>query len=425
VAWIVMLIGGVSTLFINGNPLLRFDGYYVLADALEIPNLAPRARRYLVYLFEHYILGLPERRSDGPASGERAWLIGYGIASFAYRMVVLLAIAIFVSDRFFLAGALLLLAVLALQLVLPIWRGIQRLRRDPRTRERPRRLLVASAALAGVALACLFVPAPTWTRSEGVVWLPERAQVRARADGFVRRILVAPGTRVEAEAPLVETEDPLQTARLRVLEARLRELRARYHSQRREDRVEAEILVEAIESANAELAEARARADEGLIVAGGAGRLVLPAAEDLPGRFLHRGDVLGYVADLSTPIVRTVVSQNDVIRVRSATRGVEVRLAEGIVLPAAIEREVPAADSRLPSTALGSAGGGRLAIDTRDADGLTVTEPVFQLDLALPPDAPVSGIGARVHVRFEHPPEPLAAQLVRALRRLFLGRLDA
>jgi hypothetical protein len=94
--------------------------------------------------------------------------------------------------------------------------------------------------------------------------------------------------------------------------------------------------------------------------------------------------------------VRAVVSQNDVIRVRSATRGVEIRLAEAIVLPAWIEREVPAADSRLPSTALGSAGGGCLAIDTRGEEGLTTNEPVFHLDLALPPDAPVPGTG-RAH----------------------------
>ena len=45
-AYNVMLIGGVSTILFNGNPLLRFDGYYVLADLLEIPNLADRAKRF-------------------------------------------------------------------------------------------------------------------------------------------------------------------------------------------------------------------------------------------------------------------------------------------------------------------------------------------------------------------------------------------
>jgi putative peptide zinc metalloprotease protein len=47
IAYAVMLVGGVSTLLFNGNPLLRFDGYYVLADWLEIPNLAAKANLYL------------------------------------------------------------------------------------------------------------------------------------------------------------------------------------------------------------------------------------------------------------------------------------------------------------------------------------------------------------------------------------------
>ena len=55
IAYNAMLIGGVSTLFFNGNPLLRFDGYYVLADTLEIPNLAKRSQQYLLYLAQRYL----------------------------------------------------------------------------------------------------------------------------------------------------------------------------------------------------------------------------------------------------------------------------------------------------------------------------------------------------------------------------------
>ena len=57
-AYNVMLIGGVSTLFFNGNPLLRFDGYYVLADALEMPNLGKRSHQYLGYLIQRYWFGV-------------------------------------------------------------------------------------------------------------------------------------------------------------------------------------------------------------------------------------------------------------------------------------------------------------------------------------------------------------------------------
>ena len=67
-AYNVMLIGGVSTLLFNGNPLLRFDGYYILADLLEIPNLAQRSTRYLGYLGHRHIdCALGSHWPDHPA----------------------------------------------------------------------------------------------------------------------------------------------------------------------------------------------------------------------------------------------------------------------------------------------------------------------------------------------------------------------
>ena len=59
-AYNVMLIGGVSTVLFNGNPLLRYDGYFILADLIELPNLGQRSNRYLGYLLQKYVLGFTE-----------------------------------------------------------------------------------------------------------------------------------------------------------------------------------------------------------------------------------------------------------------------------------------------------------------------------------------------------------------------------
>ena len=56
VAFNAMLIGGVTTLGFNANPLLRFDGYYILADLIEIPNLRSRSNAFIGYLMERYVL---------------------------------------------------------------------------------------------------------------------------------------------------------------------------------------------------------------------------------------------------------------------------------------------------------------------------------------------------------------------------------
>ena len=57
-AYNILLMGSVSTILFNGNPLLRYDGYYILADCLEIPNLAQRSLQYLGYLVKRHLFGV-------------------------------------------------------------------------------------------------------------------------------------------------------------------------------------------------------------------------------------------------------------------------------------------------------------------------------------------------------------------------------
>src|SRR6185295_11718953 len=100
-------ISGVSTLLFNGNPLLRFDGYYVLSDALEIPNLGQRANQYVGYLFQRYVLGVRDSENPAHTTGERVWMAVYGIASFFYRVFITFVIILFIAGRFFFIGVLL------------------------------------------------------------------------------------------------------------------------------------------------------------------------------------------------------------------------------------------------------------------------------------------------------------------------------
>ncbi len=426
VAWNVMLIGGVSTVLFNGNPLLRFDGYYVFADLIDVPNLGQRSNRYLAWWLERRVFGVAEAQSPVTARGEAGWFAAYGIAAFVYRIFVMAAIALFVAERFPVIGVALALLALVTQIVLPVAKGVNFLLASPRLRRQRNRAVGASAAalLLVLALVCLF-PLPLRTRAEGVIWLPERSQVRAGADGFVRRIVAEPNVAVSEGQPLVETEDPFLDAEVKLLEARVAEHEAELDAVRLDDLVRARILEEEIATARAELARARERAAEAVVRAPSSGSFVLPRPGQLPDRFLRKGEVMGYVTDFSTVTARVVVPQADVALVRERTRGVEVRLASRMseTLPAEILREVPMGTNRLPSRALGQEGGGPFAVDPLDPDGLSALATVFQFDVGLPDDAPVAHVGGRVHVRFDHGTEPLAGQAWRALRRVLLRRL--
>jgi len=426
IAWHVVWIGGASTLLFNGNPLLRFDGYYVLSDLIEIPNLAARSRQHLASLAQRHVCRLDHVRNLVTARGEAAWFVGYGVASFVYRLVILVGIAVFVANRFFIVGVALALFAITMQVVVPLIRQIAFLLTSPRLGEkRPQALAITGAIALALAVLTLLVPLPSRTRAEGVVWAPEGAEVRAGADGFVLQVLARPDTLLEPGQPLLLTRDPSLEARVAVLEAQLQELRARHHAERGRERVKARITAEEIETTVKALGYARQRVGEMVVRSPVAGVFVISQPHDLLGRFVRQGELIGYVLGKTIDTVRVVLPQADAALVRDRTEHVEVRLQSriGEVLRARIRREVPGATNRLPSAALGTHGGGRLAVDPADPEGLQTLEPVFQLDLSLLQSRSIREIGGRAHVRFDHGSEPLAAQAYRGLRRLFLREL--
>jgi putative peptide zinc metalloprotease protein len=423
----VIFIAGVSSVLFNGNPLLRYDAYYMLGDLLEIPNLGPRGIRYLGYLAQRYLFGLRDLEPPLSTSGERGWFFVYSISSFIYRMVIYTSIVLFIASKFFVAGVLMAGWALASMIILPAGKGVRFLLSSPRlVRKRARAILVTSVVLVFVGTVISFVPVPLSTRAEGVIWVPEQCFVRAGAEGFVDRLIAGSGSKVKKGDPLIECIDPLLPPQIQVLEAQLRELKALYDTQVLSDRVQAEITSEEMKHVSAQLERSRERAAELKIHSFAKGTFLSPMAQDLPGRFVRRGELLGYVLDRSTITARVVVPQADVDFVRKRTLGVKIRLPEKVeqTLPAEVNREVPAATDQLPSRTLSQQGGGEIAIDPRDMLGVKTFQKVFLFDIELPKQVSLYHVGGRVYVRFDHGWEPLIWRWYRSVRQLFLRRFN-
>ena len=426
VAYDVLLIAGLSTLLFNGNPLLRYDGYYVFADFLEIPNLAQRGNRFLGYLAQRYLFAIADVPRPDESPGEARWLVGYSLCSFFYRIFIGVRIAIFIAGKFFFIGILLALWAVVTMIFMPIVKGVKAMQQDYRMRAvRGRILTICGVILAVLLLLVSVVPLPLFTTTQGVVWVPEHAQVFAGADGFMQKLQAVPGSRVAKGVPLVRSENPELSAEVRILEAELAEYQARHRLALTGERTEYLILREEIARASEELARARQRQAEQIIVSPAAGVFLVPQAEDLPGQFTTRGAAIGYVVDFSRVGVRAIILQDDIDRVRNDTRQVEIRLAENIaeVLPSRIVREVPAASQSLPSLALSTEGGGPFALDPLARETPQAFEKLFQFDLELPA-VHLDRIGGRVFVRFSHSPEPLIFRWYRSLRRLLLQQFE-
>ena len=387
----------------------------------------PHGLSLLTWLFQRHVLGVKDAASPANSRGERIWMLTYGIASLIYRVLIMFAVIVFIAGKFFVIGIVLALWAVATQVLMPTGKTLSFLVKSPVLRRQRGRALLTSLVLAVVVGLVLFVlPAPHWTRAEGVIWVPEEAQVRAGTDGFVEQVLVAPATSVNRGQALVRIGDPLLRMRIAVLQAQLSELKAEHDSLLFTDKVRAAMVAEEIASRQANLQRLLERESELTLHSPATGRFVIPADVDLPGRFVSQGQIVGYVVEPQLRMARVALLQDDIAQVRNNTRAVEVMPADwgGRPMQARIQREVPGASMELPTPVLGSGGGGTFAVDPRDAKGVKTLSRVFQLELALPPGDYVQYLGARVFVRFDHGYEPVGLQAYRALRRLLLRHFD-
>jgi putative peptide zinc metalloprotease protein len=263
-----------------------------------------------------------------------------------------------------------------------------------------------------------------WTNADAVVWLPENSIVRAGTGCFVSDIKVNPGSLVNKGDALVECEDEVLIVEREMLEAKYRELDVRYVQEVRTNRFKAAITAVELDTVEADLARARERVDSLVVKSPADGLFRVPLVQDLEGRYVNKGDVLGYIIQEGPVTVRMAVTQSDVELVRGRAESVEVLVADKDIkrLVGTIRREIPGASEQLPNAALGTVGGGKIPVDPREPAGLTAFQKIFQFDVALPDDFRSSVYGGRVHVRINHGAEPVATQLYWGVREVFLDQ---
>jgi putative peptide zinc metalloprotease protein len=422
----VMLIAGLSTIVFNLNPLLKFDGYFILCDVIEMPNLAQRSQRFVMDAIDHRVFGAPARQPPALQPGERAWLALYAPVAAVYRLIVMVSIALFVATQFFVIGIALGLLAIVQGVLWPVLKGLRHVVAGDSLRARRGPAVVTAAALAaGVGTLLFALPAPFRTITHGVVWLPEDAHVRAQTNGFVRAVLKQPGAALRNADVVLETFDRALDAQLDAQQARVDELDVRLASERFTERARAAVTQQALEAERAALDRLLDEAARHRLQARIDGRLSLQRAGDLQGRFLRNGDVVGYVDPGGRRVVRVVVPQEDIDSVRLNVRAVSVRIASAPeeVLAAALVREVPAGMDQLPSRALALEAGGPFAMDPRDPQGGKTLNRVFQFDVDTAQEI-TAPVGTRAFVRFDLQPLPLGLQAWRQVRQLFLSRFD-
>jgi putative peptide zinc metalloprotease protein len=424
-ALVVVLICSVSTLLFNANPLLRLDGYHLLCDALQLPNLALRSQGWWTSQWRR-LIGAESALPPGLlACGELKWLVAYAPASWLYRLGLLFALVFWLGHQSWLLGwlaALFVLATVAKAVLSALLRSVDDSAR-PGARRRAT-VAVSVLALAGV-LALFVLPVPSSVVARGVVWPPERAQLRAEAAGFVEPQMVADGAPVMQGDVVLSLADPVLAAQREKTDSEKAGLMAQQYQALLQDPARAAEIDEDLRRNDAELQRVEQQMNDLQLRARSGGRAVWPRERDLPGTFAQRGTMLGYVLSPEPAQVRLVLRDEDMLRVRGRVRAIEVRLAEAPLTlhAAALRNETPAATRQLPSAALGDRQGGPVGIDPADKDGLRTQLPVFLLDV-LVPTVTADHLGGRAWVKLVLQDAPLGLQGLRVLRQLLVRQFS-
>ncbi|MDR0781149.1 MAG: hypothetical protein LBF16_10720 [Pseudomonadales bacterium] len=426
-AFNVILIACVSTVLMNGNPLMRYDGYFIASDLLEMPNLAQRATQYWAYLFDRYAFGARDAQPPVEARGERTVLFVYGAIAPVYRLLICIGIIWFVASEYLLIGTLMALVAAWFALVMPVWKGWKHLREGPGLVRRRdvamRRTLLA--LLVTVAFVCL-VPLPFHAVEQGVVWLPDEAIVRTEVAGHVVQVQSEADQPVVRGAPLLQLESLSLATEAATARAAVAQTEAHLRKAEVDDVVRAASLRHELAARRARLSEALRRTSALDVKAGVAGRWVPVAPTELVGRYVKRGEVLGFTVDGPSDLVRVAVSQEHRNLISSRLQAVSVRLAHSPekVLDAQVHRHVPGGEFDLVSPALGTSGGGDIAVDPSQRGGTRSLARSFDIEVRLERPSPSTVFGDRAYVRFDLGATPLAWQWFLKLRQVFLARLS-
>jgi putative peptide zinc metalloprotease protein len=432
----VAMLAAVTSLAVNANPLLRFDGYHALTDALDLPNLASRSQAWWLHRLQQ-TLGLAPPPLHQPLPRERLWWVGYAPASLACRWVLAAALVLWAGGAFRTAGWA-LLAYFAWTLVLqPLGRGLRFLWAadlSDRSARRARRRALAVVGVLGVVLGA--VPWPDATVARGIVWLPDEAAVRAVEAGFVAEVRVQDGQTVRRSDVLMRLDDvglPAERARLA---SRIAALQAERLSALTEDLARVHRIQADLDAQEAALVRLDERLGGWDLKAPFDGVVSLVHGRDALGRHAERGQALAHVLPSAVPDaaavkVRVAVDANTAADRLQAAHNVTVsRRGEDTAMPVRMVAggSAAAAVRQLPSAALGDRHGGGVVTEPEDAEGRRTRQPVWVLDLAAMPhqgDALPAATAPwrwqeRVWVRFDHGRSPLGLQALRAAQQSLL-----
>lgn len=364
----VIFTAGLTTILFNANPLMRFDGYYILSDLLGIQNLYGAGRQYVRSRLRYVFLGLPTT-TESETQGFRAWAIPtYGVLAALWRVMVCLSLILVATKLFHGAGLVIALLGVVLWVSLPVVR-LGRLLFSPRANRQHSvlRFSVLTSLILAVTSAVLWLPWPGGVSAPAIVaWAPEEV-VRAASSGFVARVHVAAVRPVVGGQVLITLRNDqlraeLEDARLQVAQTKINS-RILLSDENRHAEYQAEL--ETLAAHKKRQAHLQTKVDGLTVRAPMAGRVIGGRPDELVGRYVEVGSPLMKIASESHKEIQIEIPEK---YYDAFTQNVEnvlnvrVKGYPGKIQHGRLARVEPRATVVLRNPLLGSSSGGPLAL---------------------------------------------------------------
>lgn len=385
----IVISASLTTLVFNMNPLMRFDGYFILEDILDLPNLATTSQKWLQSRWGRVFYG--DHRHVPVPAGLHGWVIRlYAVLSSLWRLMVSASLLTGVSAMFRGAGLILAIGAIAVWYVKPAleWMMSQH-HRWKRNRWSVVRAVVLGCAVIGALSSFIFViPSPFQRQAPGVVDYAELQVVRVISPGFVDAVHVVNGEVVDAGTPLITLRNEELLSRVTDLELAIEQSESRrVNLMNRRELGQAQIELRNQQALLEQIAEVRMRAETLVLRSPIQGRVLARKLNDQLGNYMKEGTEVLLIGDDSQKEILASIDQRDLEAFRAQAASARVRII-GTQLSTSVGTTMePRASTKLPHPALSAVQGGHIDVVTSTGHDknheMQLVEPRFQLRVPL------------------------------------------
>lgn len=421
----LIIMASVSTILFNANPLMRFDGYFILSDLLEIPNLYAEGGKVVQRQIARFLFGSGMQAQQ--VRSRRSWWIGcYGWGAAMWRIVLSVSLAIAASVLFHGAGIALAVVAVAGWVGKPAIRIARDLisRYNSKPMQVWRALSLSSLLLVALAFVLLRMPSPAIVSASGVVEYQDVQHLRSLTGGFVREVFVVDGQQVDAGELLLELANPDVSKTYHDLCLAIQQTQVKYQSAvDRHETSEAQIAQREIEALSEQLADANRRHESLEVRANVSGKIIRRSLSQLLGTYVQEGETLLSIGNEHSKEIIVAIDQRHYDAVAPQV-GAQVHVRVGSQEPALgkLLRLEPRASARLIHPALSAVEGGPLEViqsttsDSAGGEQTQLVEPCFRAVVSVPTDrATAMFSGQRTRVMIGYRGESIGVTIYRTI----------